>query len=143
MKKVLAVLVLSVAGLSAQSLSFNVSVTPFGGWDVCEDASVAPSLLGIFCINFTPGREQYLLSIGSQNSAGAAYIYTVTAILKSTGRVVTLSDVVLRQDNAYGYTGKLLDFGGVVTDIKTTIQELVISSVDVRVHEIKRSTTGT
>jgi hypothetical protein len=116
-------LLLAGPAASAQQTTF---LTPIGLWSLCADGiTIFPG-----CDGYQPGAgtETYMLMIGGPSPA-VAYSWTVTATL-ANGSVKTLTGVIMRSDNAAGFTAALpLVFGGVVGSSTITVEDLVIVAV--------------
>jgi hypothetical protein len=114
---------LFIAASPAISQNSDMVLIAAGPWQLCESA-VPPQGL---CNGFVPGNEQYILLIGTQNSAVLGYAYSVTGTL-ADGTVRTISGVTGRLDNPEGYTGVLVNLGGPVTNTSFTVEDLVATS---------------
>jgi hypothetical protein len=94
-------------------------------WQVCESAWGAQTPA---CVGFTPGSEQFLLLIKASQPQTTAYLYTIVATMLD-GSTRAVSGQLKRSDNSAGYTSTNLYFGGIAVSFNTTVEEAVISAV--------------
>ena len=137
MKTIVCALALAL-GLCAQGFTTTTQISELGPWSFCENplTSSAP-----FCGGFVPGHEKYLLLIvASPGSGTAAYGYSVTATLASTGASVTLTQAVLREFTGTGgnYTPVELDFGGIVGPIQVIVTDFAAVGIITSEHRVSR-----